>query len=68
VPVDPDLGGVGKVGADLDERRAEMPTSAFRPVCRPPGYAAAVIRVASGKPFLPGVASIILGLLRIVTY
>jgi hypothetical protein len=39
VPVEPDLGGAREVGGDLDERRTEMPMSAFRALCRTPGYA-----------------------------
>jgi hypothetical protein len=40
MPVNPDLGRIREPGAHLDERRAEMPRSAFRAVCRPGGYAA----------------------------
>jgi hypothetical protein len=40
VPVEVDLPGVGEIAAELDVEWAEMPISAFRPVCRPSGYAA----------------------------
>jgi hypothetical protein len=40
VAVEVDLPGVREVAAELDEERAEMPISAFRPICRPAGYAA----------------------------
>ena len=65
--VDPDLHRPWAVGADLDERRPEMPTSAFRPICRAPGYAAPVAGLLLGGWFLPGVIGIISKLLRIVT-
>jgi hypothetical protein len=45
VPVEVDLAGIREITAELDMERAVMPTSALRPVCRPPGYAAPVRRL-----------------------